>query len=254
MARVGVSSGDFLSFASNPPAPCTFGGFYRWSGTGGNPPIPMRLGSAADFCRTELFDFGTGPPLASGVGSDAGTNDFAGSFFDSAPEWYFMGCRCPTAGAGRGFARSLGTLTSDFESLNAPNWNNLTATTGLGIGANPFDSFQYLDGWAKHCFVYTGLLDDEVMRRISYLGPAHLRTNLWGYWPLVANRFDFSGNGRHLTENGTITYSEHPPIKVSLYRGRQPTIVAAAAPASLLVPSFYGRPDFLVRSPDLQAA
>ncbi len=53
--------------------------------------------------------------------------------------------------------------------------------------------------------------------RLSIL--ASLRTNLWGEYALTENGNDTSGNARHWTTNGTVTWTDDPPFESAVVSG-----------------------------------
>lgn len=61
-------------------------------------------------------------------------------------------------------------------------------------------------------------------------------TNLWGWWPLLSHTdlSDYSGNGRPLTANGTLTTEDGPPIAWSASPRRR-WYQLTAPPASTLL-------------------
>lgn len=114
-----------------------------------------------------------------------------------------------------------------------------TAATQMSVGAYLTNSYPF-NGTAFALKAWTvALTAQEIQQEMECIAPRRFE-NLYAFWPMLMNgngvrNLDFSGNGRHWTENGTLTDELPPPV----CWGSQPLIaqfVEAAAAAF-----FFGR-------------
>ena len=94
----------------------------------------------------------------------------------------------------------------------------LTSTTGTFTNAELYhllpSSGNNFEGRITGVKLYTSVLTlAQIEAEWRQFLPAST-TNLWGWWPLLSHTdlSDYSGNGRSLTANGTLTTEAEPPI------------------------------------------
>jgi hypothetical protein len=83
------------------------------------------------------------------------------------------------------------------------------------------------------------LTDAELAEEMLTIRPKRF-DNLWAYWPLwdAADVFDYSGNGRNWTINGSLTTADGPPVGWGARYWMMPRVASAPAPKSFI----YKRP------------
>jgi hypothetical protein len=89
-------------------------------------------------------------------------------------------------------------------------------STRFWLGNSQFTT-NNLDGRIGGCLIYEAALTDaEIQQQMRQYAPVRT-ANLWAWYPMADNSVagcavDYSGNGRNLTTNGTLTLEDGPPV------------------------------------------
>lgn len=89
-----------------------------------------------------------------------------------------------------------------------------TAATKMALGLSTWATTNELNGRIAHVKVWTAALSTaEMVNEMNSVRPVRW-TNLWAWYPIIAGdrTLDWSGNGRSLTETGSVTTSDDPGI------------------------------------------
>lgn len=148
------------------------------------------------------------------IGATFGINGFAKP---STGQWVFMWMRCAGTGANQqegGYALAGQTSFTKAATTMTTGRNNPTFMV-LGNDNNPGSQGANMRAENFKCWD-AALTDDELLREMMRRIPSRT-ANLNCWHPmmdvtLANNLIDFSGNGRNLTANGTLTVEDGPPI------------------------------------------
>ncbi|HXF44873.1 MAG TPA: hypothetical protein VNK91_02025 [Burkholderiaceae bacterium] len=109
----------------------------------------------------------------------------------------------------------LGAATFAAEASNTTDVSARAAANAMRIGHQvKSNSNDRIDGRMAYSKLWTvALTDAQILREIRRFTP-WVRENLYGAWPILTGlrTRDWSGRGRHLTENGTLTDEQGPPV------------------------------------------
>lgn len=112
-------------------------------------------------------------------------------------------------------------------------------STRFWLGNSQFTT-NNLDGRIAGCLIYEAALTDaEIQQQMRQYAPVRT-SNLWAWYPMADNTVagcavDYSGNGRNLTTNGTLTLEDGPPV--AWKQGARRIFIPDAAGTQTISPS-----------------
>jgi hypothetical protein len=127
-----------------------------------------------------------------------------GSYALTVGTWYHLAIVQVTA---TGFTWYVNGVS---QGTNASGWNQWTT---LQLGRNE-NYGEPLNGCIAHVKIWNQALGAAEIAQEMYTARPQQITGLWAWWPLFAHTdlVDYSGNGRALTGNGTLTTEDGPPV------------------------------------------
>lgn len=96
----------------------------------------------------------------------------------------------------------------------------VVADSRLTFGNTPYNNAEGIDGWMRCCKLWSRALSEADIITESQGGAIFTSsTSLYGQWPMVSDGNDISGNARHLTTAGTVSFDDapDPPLPVVLH-------------------------------------
>ena len=135
-----------------------------------------------------------------------GVKDTVGSTTLSANTWYYL----TVIRNGNTYVRVYINNTLEFE-----NTTNLATVNSAAYFFAWEGAFDWLNGRVANIVIYNRLPTDDAERtsQMHRLLPVST-TNLWGWYNTMpgVHTVDYSGSGNTLTENGTVTDGDGPPV------------------------------------------
>ena len=127
-----------------------------------------------------------------------------GSYALTVGTWYHLAIVQVTA---TGFTWYVNGVS---QGTNASGWNQWTT---LQLGRNE-NYGEPLNGCIAHVKIWNQALGAAEIAQEMYTARPQQFMGLWAWWPLFAHTdlVDYSGNGRALTGNGTLTTEDGPPV------------------------------------------
>jgi hypothetical protein len=146
-------------------------------------------------------------------------------------EWYHVTMVRSSTTNLQFYLNGASETTNNFNVTQRPSSNvtEIGRTTGDGEWANC--RIAHVKVWTSN------LTGAQIAAEMDSATPV-VTSNLWAYWPLASHTdlTDASGNGRHLTGNGTLATEDGPPLGTDA----SVTAVVAAATATAVAPSVAG--------------
>jgi len=157
-------------------------------------------------CGTEVD--GTMPVFNDGEANGLGSSTGAGGAFPAlavGSTWHFVGGSYNSATGATLAVRGTGETGSSLTIRSATRTTGKSGTAPLYIGNNSFGEF--LNGAVKQARIWTAALTQaEFEAEWNSLSAVVKTASLWAHYPLGSDANDASGNARHLTVNGTVTF------------------------------------------------
>jgi hypothetical protein len=163
---------------------------------------------------------GISPTNVVAIGSD-GDDTYHASFVPTVGPWYQMAFRRrSTGGSNREqlFYPNLGNDTSIVVSRPDTDGENLTSDLVFAIGYSPWIGGEGMEGKVRAVKVFTSVLTlTQMVNESAYANvyDPSLASSLWGRWNLNSDGTDQSGNARHLSANGTVSFDNQPAPEFS---------------------------------------
>lgn len=197
---------QYLEVSGSPVAdsPVTLAAWVNQDGIAGNRRA-LSLSDVSDANRRiSLSRFDT---FVRGNGNDGSTNDVVDSGAITADVWEHY-CYAED-GTNRYAWHNGGSKTT--ETPNLASFSGID-TTVIGALHNSGGVDSFFSGALAELSVYAGILtDDEVAALAKMISPQLVRRSiLVGYWPLLSDILDYSGNGLDMTAFNGPTEVDHP--------------------------------------------
>jgi len=168
------------------------------------------------------FDPGTGNPLYLGLGTDS--NGTSPCFFDNetgvlglpgssggafsgmtaGSTWYFVAGSYNSTNGIEIAMFGVGESGSSAEMRTTSHAAGKNGTAPLMIGTNTYGNWW--NGAVKEVRIWNTALTQAEMNAEWASPTAIVKSGAWAYYPLTGDALDASGNARHLTVNGTVTF------------------------------------------------
>ena len=146
-----------------------------------------------------------------GIGSD-GDDTYHASFIPSTGVWYKMMFRRRNTGGSNREQLFYPDLPNSTEiSRTDTNGESLGSNNVLAIGYAPWIGGEGSEAEFRAVKMFTTILDTtQGNNEASYknLYDSGLSSSLWGRWPLESNGNDLSGNARHFSNNGSVSFND----------------------------------------------
>lgn len=161
---------------------------------------------------------GSGAPTGD-VFSASTTGGFATGAAVSAGTWYFVAMVYDPSGTDTLYWAAAGASLSSAASSPNPMTGANDAWT-FRVGNNGFS--EWLNGRVACGRVWTAALNStEIAAERAAMNSAARTANLWADWPLGTDANDISGNARHLTAAGSVTWVAGPPVALTVANSAQ---------------------------------
>lgn len=128
--------------------------------------------------------------------------------------WAFVGVTCSGTGAGA-LKLHVRTLSASAPTVNTGTAPVAITLAEIGLGETPWN--EPLNGRVAYVKAWDHALTDDEMAAQSFIARPIKHTGLSHWWPMIGSTTadsykDWSGNGRDLTETGTLAVEDGPPI------------------------------------------
>lgn len=171
---------------------------------------PTVLGSGNDYQVTFDGDGAVSNNFAIGSG---GTDTYHASVAPTTGRWYQQAYRRRKRGVGDYEQFFYIDLGAGVDKISKDETNALTWATGhvLMFGSDPWvaNGDEGIDGSMRALKAWSSSISEADLTSesaySSIIVPANNGT-LWGRWPCVSDGNDVSGNARHLSSEGTVTF------------------------------------------------
>lgn len=152
---------------------------------------------------------GTSPVFFDNESANLGLSTSPGGAFTgftAGSTWYFVGGAYNSTTGAEIVVFGVGDTGSSVAIRSGTRATGKTGTAPLYIGNNSFA--EVWNGAIKQVRIWTTPLTQAEFESEWSSSTAVVKTGatLWAYYPLVADANDTSGNARHLTVNGTVTF------------------------------------------------
>lgn len=142
--------------------------------------------------------------IATFIANSASTDTTGASI--TAGTWYYIACVRENNASFKVYIDGSSTATiADTRSVSG----RTDAAPKFDLSTNDYS--EWYNGRMAFCRVWTAALSNAEINAEMDSTSAVKTSSLWGDWPLQADDDDDSGNARHFTTSGTVTYSEAGP-------------------------------------------